>query len=369
MAGVAIAPALLVYVALGAVTTHGWKDLGYIQLGSSLLATPHTGGLNTFATFPLLQMGPLTLGLVRLLWLANPYRLAGLAWLVGALLLAVTVGFAQSAALVGATDRRAVRIATGLGGAVLAAGWVDMVQNWGHLDDAAALAALAASWAATRSGRSLWAGVALGVAVGFQPVAILSAALLLLAPDRRKALLGAAVSVAAVWAPFVLAAPATIGRLASVHIQVDAGSVLHLVLPLHSPAPVWVRPAQIALALCAGWWMVRRGRGEAVLLVAAVARLGIDAGDWPYYTVQLMTGVLLYEVYRAGRGASALGSIGLRALVPWVLLDFDPFALPLAPALVRLLVILGVMVTVLPKPRGALAWVRTRTSPRWRVAA
>lgn len=335
----AYAPGVISYLLYSVVAGHRWQDLGFVQLGSLLLTAPRLGGLHLYSSVPQLQMGPLTWLVGRSLWAVDPYHLQRSVWLAGVLLLVATLHFAARGAAreSGMTDDLRAAIATG--GVTLALGWVDMVQGWGHLDDACALALVIAAWAYAREGRAGCAGLALGAAAGFQPVVLLAAPLLLTVPSRRRAATVLVGVLVLSYAPFLLAAPRTLLRLARVRIQVQPGAVIHLLAAAGAPAPAWVRPAQLLLAATLGAAAVRRGRPDLVILTAFFSRLLLDAGDWSYYTVQVMLGLFVSELVRAAHGGRPVNWVGLRPLLVWLALSFDPFFIPLPPDLARAIVL------------------------------
>lgn len=344
----AYAPGVISYLLYSILAGHGWQDLGFVQLGSLLLTAPRTGGLHLYSSVPQLQMGPLTWLVGRVLWAVDPYHLQRSVWLAGLLLLVATLHFAARGAARESDMTPDLRAAAATGGAVLALGWVDMVQGWGHLDDACALALVIAAWAYAREGRAGCAGLALGAAAGFQPVVLLAAPLLLMVPRRRHAATVAAGLLVIIYAPFLLAAPRTLMRLARVRILVQPGAVIHLLAAAGAPAPAWVRPAQLLMAATLGAVAVRRDRPDLVILAAFFSRLLLDAGNWSYYTVQVMLGLFVSELVRAAHGGRAVNWVGLRPLLVWVTLSFDPFLITLPPDLARAAALIVAAASCLP---------------------
>lgn len=346
-------PATLGYCLYSGFGPRAAGDLNFLRLGSLLLTAPRVGGVHLYASVPELQMGPLTWIVGRLLLLVDPYHFSRSVWLVGLVLLLVTLRMAARGAASCGRHHRDVYAAVATGGAVLALGWVEMVHGWGHLDDAAALCLLITAWAWCAAGNSLRAGVALGAAALFQPVTLLALPLLLIVPRPRRSVGVALGVVAAGFLPFLLGAPATLDRLARMLILVQPGAVLHLFMPAYQPAPIWVRPAQLLVAGVVGVAAVRLRRRDLLIVAPFLVRLALDAADWPYYTVQVMLGLFVVEICAAARGARPVTWVGLRPLLVWLLLSFDPFLLPFSADQSRLVVLVAAAVTCLV-PSGVL---------------
>jgi asparagine N-glycosylation enzyme membrane subunit Stt3 len=69
------------------------------------------------------------------------------------------------------------------------------------------------------------------------------------------------------------------------------------VLGVMSPrTPWWDRSAQLALGLAAGCLAVRRGRWQAVVLVAVAARIMLDPGVYAYYTAGAVLGTIVVDL-------------------------------------------------------------------------
>lgn len=362
------------YLAFHLVRGTGWRDWYFLRVGGALVLPPgSSAGVHTYASTPVLQVGPLSLLFTRGLAFLAPFHVRDAALAAGLVLLLVTLRAVERSARVGrpAGGGGELRVALTAGGMALALGWCDMVYVWGHLDDALALTGAALAWSAARRDRAWACGLWLGLAVGAKPIALLAFAVVLVLPsaiDRRRAGLVALGAAAVPYLPFLLGDPRTLGALARFHIDVTPGSVLHLVYSTTTPSPFWVRPAQLGLALAAGAVAVRRGRPELVLLLAAVARLGLDPGDFSYYTAELMLGALVVEAVRAP-GARAWNVVGLRVLLPWLVLDFDTHLLGWPPAWQRLVVLAAVVVGCC-RPPGLVtrAWTRARTRARLGLA-
>jgi hypothetical protein len=358
----------VVYLTIGPRALDGhWDDLGYLYSGTVLLTGHgHAAGLAIYHYSPVLQIGPATFAVCAALLRLAPYHFEGALVGAGLVTLLVTVRACEAAACVGQppAGRRAIRVATIAGGCALALGWAELISGWGHLDDALSLTGLALAWWSVRraSGPAELAGLFLGLAVAAKPIAVCALPMVMVLPDVSQRLRGLAVAVglaALGFLPFVAVDPvATVSGLASVHIVVTSGSVIHLLLPGAHHAPVWTRPAQLALAVAGAWLAIRRGRPECVLLVVLAARILLDSGDYGYYATELMLGAFVVEQVRSPN-ARAWGAVGLRVLLPWVFLVFDVQAIR-PPDVARLLVLLALVGT---------CWVRPRTSAGAEVSA
>src|SRR5215218_5452289 len=157
---------------------------------------------DTFAD-PSLQVGPLQLILVGIC-----DRIGGVGFLAYAfeIALAASIVFVVGRLLRGRPHRMAFQALAGLAAVML--GVTAEAYSYGHPAQVAipllwVLAAIDA-----RDGRTIRAGILLGLGAGFEVWAVLGAPLLLLAPAGRLALRGFSVQVAitaALFAPFVLA--------------------------------------------------------------------------------------------------------------------------------------------------------------------
>lgn len=261
-----------------------------------------SGGLHLYAARPDIQIGPLAIlgvGLLDALFLGKIV----LAVVAGALLLLLVTGrFLELLAIHEGVPPERAGLAIVVGGSALAAAFAVVVPGWGHIDDLAALTAMVAALYACRTDRALLAGVLLAVATGCKPWAAFAWAMLFLLPPGRRTrgiaafLLGSLVC----WLPFVVGAPETLHALSAFSLRSIFGS-----LPWqlgYATAPWWIRPGQLVLTTGLVLLCVRVRRPDLVLLVAALCRLTLDAGVFPYYDVEIVLGCLVADVYAAGRG-------------------------------------------------------------------
>jgi hypothetical protein len=278
------------------------------------------GGLHLYAVRPDIQIGPLAILGTGLLDLVCGGKIV-FAVVAGSLvLLLLLVRSLERLMDEEGFDEQQARTALLIGGVVLAAAWAVAVPGWGHIDDLAALTAMVMTLRAVRSGRAVWAGVLLAVALGCKPWGGYACALLLmLPPGRRRAAIATFVGGAlACWGPFVIGAPHTISALSHFSLQAIFGS-----LPLqlgYASAPAWVRPGQVALstALLVACWHYRRW--DLGLLVVAVSRLILDAGVFPYYDVELVVGCVVADVVAAGRSTRLITATAPLSLLSWLVI-------------------------------------------------
>ena len=149
-----------------------------------------------------------------------------------------------------------------------------------------------------REGRTVRAGLLVGLSAGFEVWGVLGAVVFVLGPEVRSALRGLAVELgvaAALFVPFVLAGEF---RMLDYHWQVNSDTLLGFVLA-HGTAFTWpMRLAQGLAALVAGAcvaWSLRRTVHAVWLapLTVVVIRLALDPVRYPWYWLALQTLVLL----------------------------------------------------------------------------
>jgi hypothetical protein len=258
-------------------------DLVYfVHRGEHLLSG---GWASTFAD-PMLQSGPLQLavfGAVR-----NPAALAFLIELgVVALLLYV-------AGRVGTSDR--IRLVIGL--LAVGAGLTHIAFVDGHPAEAIVplLWVLAGVWA--REDRTVGAGALIGLSAGLELWGVLGLPVLLLAPRRRRALIGAVISgavVIAMLAPFALAGSF---RMFDYDWRVAGGTLLSLFVAPGAHFGWPLRLLQSVLALSAGASVaiaLRRSVHACWLAPFAVAlvRLVLDPLSYGWYWLEIEALVLV----------------------------------------------------------------------------
>ncbi len=251
-----------------------------------------TPALHLYEANPQLQIGPPPLLVVAVL---QHYLTPAGATLAAAVLMAAAgIGLVRVLEQIGVelgADPGRVRQVGLAAGLVLVGLWTESAAVWRHLDDVMALSAITLAVLVTlrvRAGRGRlpwWvAPVLLGLAAAAKPWAVVFAPLLvgLPRPLRARAVLTLIAAAAVWWAPFVLAAPGTLGALGGLHLVPDPGSVPYLV-GLHADVSQWLRPVQFGLGLALGLTVALRRSWLAVPFVALALRVGSDPYTWSYY--------------------------------------------------------------------------------------
>lgn len=237
----------------------------------------HGSGLNLYAQHPELQIGAFAL------LIAAPLTLLGSAAQPVAQLLMTAAGplcLAAIAQLV-APPNRLLRVL--LAGLALMPAWTVLSVRFGHFDDVLTLVLAVAALRAVAAGRAGMAGVALGAAIAAKPWAIGFAPLLLVLDQQLFIAIGGAVAcVAAAWAPFVMANPATLSALRP-PLGVADSSGLRALGYRGNVVPAWDRVGQFFLEPLTALAPVLRGRWPGLFLVAVAVRLAMDPKDNPYY--------------------------------------------------------------------------------------
>lgn len=213
-----------------------------------------------------------------------------------------------------------------------------------HTDDLLGVTLLLAAVLLRQQRRPVWCGLALALAVGIEPWTAMFAGLIL--ADRRFTLRAGAVTVAtvgAVWAPFVLANPATLHAASSPRL-VTGLSTLTL-FGWQQVSQTGVRLVQLAACVGATGWAARRDPAL-ILAVGGAVRLLFDPQVYAYYGVALLVGAVLVD---AGRR------------VPWTTLTaFGVWLVMLAQdGAVARVAFAGLLVAML-----AQAWSRMTMVPR-----
>ena len=283
----------------------------FFASGSQLLF--HGSGLNLYAEHPELQIGPLAF------LVAAPLAALGDAAQPLALILMTAAGplcLALIAPLVPQWHRvRRVFLA----GLVLMPAWTVLSVRFGHLDDVLALVLAVVALRAVVANRAAFAGLALGAAVAAKPWALGFFPILVVLDEQRRAAIGSALAgMAAAWAPFLIANPAT---LAALHppVGVAASSGLRAVGYRGDVIPAWDRVGQFVLAPLFSLAAVLRGRWPGLFLVAVAVRLAMDPKDNPYYIGGAALAAVIFDL------------LGTRRTVPWaalatVLVLWQPWA-------------------------------------------
>jgi hypothetical protein len=269
-----------------AFATRDPADLPYFLDASRTLFS--AAWANTFAD-PSLQVGPLLLFLLGIGdWLGG---LSFLAYGIEIGLAALLV-FVVGRVLEGRAHKAAAQTVVGLGAVVL--GLTADAYSYGHPAQVVVpllwlLAALDA-----RSGRTLRAGVLLGLSGGLEVWGVLGAPVLLLVPPRRKALGGVAVQAAvtaALYFPFLLAGDF---RMFEHTWKVEGWAPVRIFLAPGSDFPWSLRVVQGAVALLAGVTIALTLRGAfravwAIPLAVVTARLVFDPTLYSWYWLGVET--------------------------------------------------------------------------------
>ncbi|MEY2416506.1 MAG: hypothetical protein QOH53_1840 [Ilumatobacteraceae bacterium] len=182
-----------------------------------------------------------------------------------------------------------------IGGCLAAFTWAKL-GGYGHLDDAITLTCGVVALYGVRAGRSLSAGLAIGVAIATKPWGVIFLPLTLAPrPLRWRSPLAAGGVAAVAWLPFIIGARNSLKALRPA-VKVAPDSVLDLVGVTDRSLPDWMRVAQLAACLAVGAILVMRNRPESVIAAAVAVRIATDPGTWSYYTPGLVIGVLIWDL-------------------------------------------------------------------------
>lgn len=270
------------------------------------LGYPHyaaAGGLRLYASYPKLQIGPLTF-LVALPLALLPHLASETAGCVLMVVAGPAIVWMLADASARARDRSRTEVWSTAGWVwfLLAPPWCLLAILWGHLDDVLALLFVAAAVNMLTKGRPIAVAVLVGASAAAKPWGLAFIPLALAADSRRVRSLAIALVVAvAPWLPFVGADPHTL-RAAAYKIKVIPASVLS-VFHVIGGTPSWVRPSQFlggAVLVALGVWS---GRWAAGVVLAIALRLGTDPNVYSYYTTGLLVGAGVWDLlgsrYRA----------------------------------------------------------------------
>lgn len=261
------------------------------------------GGLGLYRDHPELQFGPVSI------LVALPFTLLGsgagetAVMVAGSVLGLAVVGVVLTllsemtllsqenpAGRSGATVREWVI------GVTLVVVWGDIAVRTAHLDDAIALAAIAAGLVAVRRGHTVPATAFLALATAAKPWAVVFVPLCAL-PIRpgswRRPILAAGAGVAT-WLPFILAEPDTLDT-SDFGIANDPTSSLRFFGIDAATTPAWIRPAQLIGGLAIVALLVLFHRWPGAILAGISWRLLLDPGVHRYYTAGFVIGALLVE--------------------------------------------------------------------------
>ncbi len=271
-----------------------------------------TFGTGLYAVHPEVQIGPLTLLLVRALVAVAGVHALGVAQAISVLaLIPGTWGLRQL------TGSRAAAA----GWLMLVPAWIVLAVRWSHLDDVLALTALAVLVGVVARSRrepgvalGVWAGLLVVVAVGAKPWAVAGLPLLLAlgAPERAAgrpaerpverwrarwvAVIVALAGLALCWLPFLWSGTGALGALTPRVRVADTTALWWLELHEGGLVPTWVRPVQLLGALALALIVVLRKRWALALLAGVAWRLALDPQNIAYYAAAAILVALVADL-------------------------------------------------------------------------
>lgn len=264
------------------------------------------GGLHLYASYPEFQFGPLALIAAVPLWAAGwsarwlaAVAMLGIGWASLVLIDRAASGTGSAGTDVGAARPARVEpaeLGRLVGGVVAAVAWVPLAARYLHIDDALAVLAIVGAVVAIRCERGVLAGLLVGAAIGCKPWAAPMMPMLAGLPRTqwRRAAAAAVAATAAVWLPFLIAAPSMV-RAGSPQVDVSDASVLRLFGVPGGIGPGWVRPVQLVVAGVCATVAATRGRWTGVALVVLAVRILVDPGTFEYYTSALVVAALVWD--------------------------------------------------------------------------
>ncbi len=335
----------------------------FAQGGQLLFGTGPGTGLQLYAAHPDLQIGPLALATSGVLRLIGPSQ---------GEVAAVALMSATGPVVLWAVWRLLPPAERGKHNRLFLAGlfflpvWTELTTHFAHLDDLLALCFSVAALHAVARRNPVWAGLALAAAADAKPWAFAFIAVIFALPRRQwlAALTAFAGGVAAAWLPFLAADPHTLSVL---HFTIpnDPSSALRVLGVMSPRTPGWDRSAQLALGVTAGLVAVRRGRWQAVLLVAVAARILLDPGVYAYYTSGAVLGTIVVDLvlarWRFPWATAVTATLLYAARMTNKLVPFDVHQL----GVLRLIFAIGVPVLVLGVPGW---WIARRRGRHARAA-
>ena len=292
----------------------------YFVQGSTLLfhgAAPGqpAGGLDLYANYPQLQIGPFTFAIAELLRHCGGAQGVAAAeafmTVLGLIVLYCVERIAQAMRPELTRTKRLDRTML-VGGGAFMIGWTDLSVSIGHLDDALALTLVTLAVCALTANLPAFAGIFLGLSVDSKPWALVFLALILTVPSfMRREVAAVTLSVVALaWLPFVVADVHTLTAASQFTIPNEPSSALRALGVPDSSTPKWDRLAQVGLGCVLGGIAVWRRRWPAIVLLGVGARIVLDPGVYAYYTSGVLLGALMWD------------TLGLRRPLPlWTLVS------------------------------------------------
>lgn len=353
-------PWTAVWVALQVALKMSGQSWHFFAQGGQLLFAMGPGtGLQLYAAHPDLQIGPLALAVAGVLRLIGPNQ----GELAAVLLMSATgpvVLWGVWRLLPPSEQAKQNRLF--LAGLFFLPVWTELTTHFAHLDDLLALCFSVAALHAVARRNPLLAGLALAAAADAKPWAAAFIVLIFALPRRRwLAALGMfAAGVAVAWLPFLAADQMTLTAVTKFTIPNNASSALRVLGVMDPRTPWWDRSAQLALGVAAGCVAVRRGRWQAVVLVAVSARILLDPGVYAYYTAGALLGTIVVDLvmtkWRFPWVTAIAAFLLYLARMTHKLVPFDLHQL----GVLRLLFAIGVPLLVLGMPRWWIARRRGR---------
>jgi hypothetical protein len=333
-------------------------DWTTLATGARLLGHSQApGGLHVYADNPSIQIGPLTLALVRLVQSVSGGHAALVVALISTALVLPTLALLERAVPADIDEqRRRLDVTVFIGGLFVIPAWIQATVIYAHPDDVLVAVCAVGALVAIRRQQPIVLGTMLAIAVAAKPTALVLVPLLLVLDGRacRRAAGIAAVGLAC-WLPFVLADSRTL-LAGEPQTLVQPGSGLAVFGLAGVSTPAVVRVAQLALALLLGWVAVRHGRWAAVPLVGFAVRVAIDPGDFGYYAVGVVVAGLAWQVLSpTATRRRPVSVLPWAAVVAWLALSaptgfgrwFEPHVGWQAQAVLRLVIPLTLVAAVL----------------------
>jgi hypothetical protein len=333
---------------------------------AGLPGPPPPGGLHIYASYPALQMGPLSYlvtGVLRQLAPDNGLVAVELFLQAAGLLIVYLIERIALITRPSLAGKKAWRPTLLTGGAVFIIAWSELAAAFAHLDDGLALllavlavrAAVSPTLTAPGAASSWWppvlTGLCVGLAVDAKPWALVFLPVLLMFGVSRRgvtALVAAVATIAAGWLPFFIADPHTVNATRFL-IRNEPMSALRALGVHQDFTPSWDRSAQALLGCVLGVLAIWRGRWPAILLLAGGARIVLDPAAHSYYTPDVMVGALLWDI------------LGTRRPFPlWTIISFAALNLvpniissPAAQGAVRLALVAAFTIATLVLPASS----------------